>query len=255
MNKLPSVSRKQAGAIRSRHWTWVVIFSLALSYFIVQYRLIELPVSAPSMASSPISVTNGQPVLSAEREPPKVEPTRPKLLLVGIVATPADRFALIRTDDGTGILYAVGQDIVAGVRLQEVFPNRALVRFPWGHENLLLQGPTSDTTSSVDNKQETETSGLPTSANAPTPQQRPNPARQALMLPSPGGGLIVKKTRPGSVYREIGLRAGDVITSVNGQPVNSIDEIETIYQQVQENKASTITMMIRRANENIILNK
>lgn len=207
------------------------------------------------MPTNPLSVTDGRAGLDTYDPLPKIESTRPKLLLVGIVATPADRFALIKTNDGPGILYAVGQDILAGVTLQEVLPNRALVRFPWGHENLLLQGPTSDTTSSVDNKQETETSGLPTSANAPTPQQRPNPARQALMLPSPGGGLIVKKTRPGSVYREIGLRAGDVITSVNGQPVNSIDEIETIYQQVQENKASTITMTIRRANENIILNK
>lgn len=256
----PSLVRKKTGPILSRGRVWFILFCLAVIYFVVLYGLNPWRAPATSLASKspPDQIVNPpQSVLMTGHEPPKVELVRPKLLLAGIVATPTDSFALIRTDNGPEMLYAVGQDIRVGVTLQAILPpNRALIRYSWGRETLILQGATSDTTSTVNNNRESEASTYATSHISGTlPKKLNHPARQALMSPNADGGLIVKKTRPGSLYREIGLRAGDIITSVNGQSVNSVDEMEKLYLQLRENKEIQVNFAIRRANENLILSK
>jgi S1-C subfamily serine protease len=51
------------------------------------------------------------------------------------------------------------------------------------------------------------------------------------MSPSPGGGVLVDSTPPGSVAGQLHLQAGDVIVSVNGQPVSSTEEFARIYRE------------------------
>jgi general secretion pathway protein C len=61
--------------------------------------------------------------------------------------------------------------------------------------------------------------------------QKPEFLSQALIVPNPGGGFQVREVQAGSVYEKLGLRVGDVIRSVNGQPVNNMDEVMRMYQQ------------------------
>jgi membrane-associated protease RseP (regulator of RpoE activity) len=42
---------------------------------------------------------------------------------------------------------------------------------------------------------------------------------------APGTGVLVLGVMPGSMAESVGLKAGDVVTSFNGMPVNSYDEI------------------------------
>jgi general secretion pathway protein C len=62
--------------------------------------------------------------------------------------------------------------------------------------------------------------------------QKPEFLSQALMVPNAGGGFLVREIQPGSVYEKLGVRTGDVIRSVNGQPINNMDEVMKLYQQL-----------------------
>jgi general secretion pathway protein C len=66
-----------------------------------------------------------------------------------------------------------------------------------------------------------------------TAQMRtPDFLRQATMIPSKGGGFQVQQIQAGSLYEKLGLRAGDVIKAVNGQPINSAEDAMRLYQQI-----------------------
>ena len=50
------------------------------------------------------------------------------------------------------------------------------------------------------------------------------------MSANPGGGILVDATPAGSVTGQLSLRAGDVILSVNGEPISSPSEFARIYR-------------------------
>jgi general secretion pathway protein C len=60
---------------------------------------------------------------------------------------------------------------------------------------------------------------------------RPEFLGQATIVPNAGGGFLVREMQPGSIYEKLGLRAGDVIRTVNGQSVSSMDDVMRLYQQ------------------------
>jgi membrane-associated protease RseP (regulator of RpoE activity) len=50
------------------------------------------------------------------------------------------------------------------------------------------------------------------------------------MSANPGGGIRVEATPPGSVTGQMRLRVGDVIVTVNGEPISTPDEFARIYR-------------------------
>jgi S1-C subfamily serine protease len=56
--------------------------------------------------------------------------------------------------------------------------------------------------------------------------------RQAMMVPQADGGFLVREITPGSLYEKLGLKAGDVIRSVNGSPVNNLDDAMQLYKKL-----------------------
>lgn len=49
--------------------------------------------------------------------------------------------------------------------------------------------------------------------------------------PAPSGGVRVEDAPPGSLSAKLGLQAGDVITNINGQPINSPGDLARLYAQ------------------------
>jgi len=60
---------------------------------------------------------------------------------------------------------------------------------------------------------------------------KPEFLSQALIVPNPEGGFLVRQIQPGSLYEKLGLRPGDVIRNVNGQALTSMDDVMKLYQQ------------------------
>jgi general secretion pathway protein C len=144
--------------------------------------------------------------------------------------------------------------------LQAVYPDRVVIRRNGALESLLLEG--------VDNSQPLAEAAMPqvgrtageivreTGANQYTvardqlaaQMRTPEFLKQATLVPSSGGGFLVRQIQPGSLYEKLGVRAGDVIKSVNGQPINTAEDAIKLYQQMSS--ISSVQMEITRGGKN-----
>ncbi|HEX2691855.1 MAG TPA: PDZ domain-containing protein, partial [Kofleriaceae bacterium] len=56
-------------------------------------------------------------------------------------------------------------------------------------------------------------------------------------------GLVVDGVRDGTIFQRAGLRAGDVITSVDGAPLHSLDDAANLYARASSTKAITAQIL------------
>lgn len=57
-------------------------------------------------------------------------------------------------------------------------------------------------------------------------------------------GLKLTGVRPGSLFTDIGFRNGDIVTGVNGEPIQSVDDALKFYSSLKT--ASNVNLQIRR---------
>lgn len=187
------------------------------------------------------------------------------LVLTGVLVNLTHSVALISADGAPELPFIVGEEITAGVVLHEVYADRALIRRGATTESLMLKetGPALPSGSvvtppRVNNARRTAAAvDVQRSGNQFNVEreqlnkqlQRPEFLSQALMVPNAGGGFLVREIQPGSLYEKLGLRVGDVISSVNGQPVNTIEDVLRLYQQLGGDGGNQITLDVRRAGK------
>lgn len=70
--------------------------------------------------------------------------------------------------------------------------------------------------------------------------------------PSPSGGVRVEDAPAGSLSHKLGLQANDIITSINGQPINSQGDLVRVYGQF--NSLTNIRAEVRRGGAPVVLN-
>jgi general secretion pathway protein C len=70
---------------------------------------------------------------------------------------------------------------------------------------------------------------------------------QAKIMPR-GDGLAISAIKPGSLFRRLGLRNGDVIEGVNGRTIQSVDDALSIYNRLRND--SSVTVDIKRGGRN-----
>lgn len=181
------------------------------------------------------------------------------LVLTGVMVTRSGSYALISTDGGPELPFGIGQEIAPGATLYAVYADRVLIRRNGATESLILK--------------EADNTGVSTSVAAPAASassnqiiqsrtggnftidreqltqqmQKPEFLSQALMVPNAGGGFLVREIQPGSIYEKLGLRVGDVITTVNGQAVNTVEDVMRLYSQFGTTR--NVEINIRRAGQ------
>jgi len=167
------------------------------------------------------------------------------LVLAGVVAARGASFALISVDGQPQEPFAIGQEVTAGAVLQAVYPDRVLLTRHGITESLMLEGVNNNesgaTSPAAAGPYGSSATGVYQSGvnNYVVPRSVVNAElhkpqellSQALMVPNPSGGFLVREIQPNSVYQKLGLQVGDVIRSVNGQPVNSLQDAMRAYQQ------------------------
>jgi general secretion pathway protein C len=57
-------------------------------------------------------------------------------------------------------------------------------------------------------------------------------------------GLSLAGVAPGSIFEQMGIRNGDVLQAVDGQPIQSVDDIVNLYQSLSS--AGNIAIQVRR---------
>lgn len=264
--------------VTASRWTPVAVNLIALALLIYSltqwgWRLME-PAPAPSIPR-PVTITDsgaelrplletnlfGQVDLASGQNlsPDTVPLSSLNLALTGVMVSGAASFAIISANAGPETAFAIGEEILAGASLHAVYPDRAILRRNGVLEALVLKEGVAlaegSVISSPQVRQEAPLAGIRGSGNnftversAITQQmQRPEFLSQALMVPNAGGGFLVREIQPGSVYEKLGIRPGDVIRSVNGQPINNMEEVMKLYQQLGGvNKVGNVSIEVMR---------
>ena len=188
------------------------------------------------------------------------------LVLTGLIASDNGGYALISVNAGPQESYAVGQTITSGAVLQAVYPDRVVIQHNNALETLILEGmekPQPEQSAAL------STAYRPPVASGPIVQQTganhymvvrdqlaaqmrtPEFFQQARVIPFAGGGFVMSQIQPGSLYEKLGLRAGDVIKTFNGQPLNSAEDAMRLYQQMSS--FSSVQMEIMRGGRSEFL--
>lgn len=194
-----------------------------------------LTAAAPRRAAFPAILTEIDPFHRAVAAGPRTAAahapeTMLNLQLFGIRAGVGDTAgsAIVATPDNVQGVYTVGQEIMSGVRLEEVLPNRVVIR-----RNGVTESLSFDRDSAM-----RQNAAVPSGATAQAPVAVVNAAADAhrldldamkslamVLRSSPtdrGGasGLLLDGSVDPSLLRQAGLESGDLLLLVNGTPVS-----------------------------------
>jgi general secretion pathway protein C len=182
--------------------------------------------------------------------------TRLSLTLIGVLAATeaGESRALIGSSDGDEKPYALGDDVIRGVSLQAIFPDRVVLSRDGTLETLRLNkdAPT------------TGTAPAPIASTVPpgTAQLLTQIRDQVLSDPSKASqfiriqpanvdgkltGFRVYPGRDRGAFNQVGLQPGDLVTSVNGI---QLDDSQKALQMLTElSKANSISLTVQRGGQ------
>jgi hypothetical protein len=72
------------------------------------------------------------------------------------------------------------------------------------------------------------------------------------VAPASGGGFVIARLEPNSFPVALGLRQGDVVRSIAGQPVSNIDDAARVYARLRS--ASSFVVEVQRGSRRFLLN-
>ncbi|WP_428312217.1 type II secretion system protein GspC [Hydrocarboniphaga sp.] len=270
-----------------RHGRWLpavgkVLFALLLARLLAQFIWLWVPVpeasawkpAPPAVSTANTPTANAGPNaelvagahLFGDYQAPadpqldqmdKAPDTRLSLNLLGILAADRDKEsrALIGTQDGEEKPYSVGDDVVRGVNLQAIFPDRVILSRNGQLETLRLDKDRPGTSLAGAGA----APALAQPGNTDTAAMLGNIRDQLLADPSKASdylriqpaningqqrGYRIYPGRDRSVFNGAGLRPGDLVTSVNGV---QLDDPSRALQMLGDlSTANTLNLTVER---------
>lgn len=157
--------------------------------------------------------------------------------------------AIVAGPDGVQRSVSVGEEVAPGVKLAAVAFDHVTLDRGGAREDLFL-----DQSSTV----------APVQPGAAAPVQ-PRPAASGVTVPQlrqdigfiprvEGGrftGLVVRSQGTGAAFRQIGLRDGDVITSVAGRPVSGADDLDRLARDFPQ--GGNVPLTVERGGQPVPL--
>lgn len=192
----------------------------------------------------------------ADAEPPPVATvsapeTRLNLKLRGTIAADDETIAhAIIADSGNKTnVYFVEDPIPGGATLHEVYPDRVILKRGGAFETLRLpktssggvqtsSAPVSMPPGVMSGGMDARPPGEPGGYEAFTQVVRPQPFM-------PNGELKGYRVYPGRdrrAFAALGLRPGDLVTEINGQPLNNIQTGLQVFRSIGESPQMTVTI-------------
>lgn len=181
-------------------------------------------------------------------------PTNLNITLTGVAVRPTGGCALVIVQGQPESAFCTGEELTPGVRLDAVEADRIVILRNGAREAVPMKDldkaagliasppsppivqPSASGGQLVDRRQLQQQLG------------RPEFLSQALIVPNPEGGFLVRQIQPGSLYEKLGLRPGDVIKNVNGQALTSMDDVMRLYQQF--GSAQRVLVEVQRQGHN-----
>lgn len=133
--------------------------------------------------------------------------------------------AILAGPDGVQRSVAVGEEVAPGVRLAGVAFDHVTLDRGGAREELFLDQSGSVTPPAGAGP---VVAGAPGTAGVTVPQIRQDVGFIPRIEGGRISGLVVRSQGTGNAFRRIGLRDGDVITSVGGRPVSGADDLDRL---------------------------
>ena len=226
------------------------------------------PIPAPLSASTTNGSTSLNTVInahvfglyrtSATTDLSSAPETRLDLKLIGIIAgsRAEESRALIAQQGSIEKSFAIGDDIVRGVTLQAIFPDRVILSRDGQLETLRID-PLSGAGSTYVAPTQASSVDIGSSNTALSHArqemlQDPNKAADYIRVQANNsdGQLHGYRVYPGkkaNVFNNAGLRSGDLVTSVNGTP---LDDTQKALQMLNDlSKAGSVSLTVDRGGQ------
>lgn len=187
--------------------------------------------------------------------------TRLNLTLVGIFAGSHDKDsrALIAQQNGEEQPYALGAEIVGGVSLQAIFPDRVILSRAGQLETLRLDKdkPGNDFIAPAGSGTVDPNTAAQLAQVRQQMLQDPGKAAEYIRIQpvNVGGQMKGYRVYPGqnqALFANAGLRPGDLVTSVNGIQLNDTQKALQMLNDLS--KASSISVVVERGGQPQTLN-
>jgi general secretion pathway protein C len=200
-----------------------------------------------------------------------LEPTKLKLALVGTVTGTGETAAAVieETDKRKQGLYRVGDGVKDAI-LKVILRDKVVLRVGEKDEILTMEESSSRRTSSLA-PQEAVSSSRTSTRTRPRVSTRTirrsdiqrsisdinsllsqAQVRSHTSEDGSPGGLSVSNIKAGSIYAKMGLRNGDVVQGVSGNPITSPDDILSLYEELKS--GSNLSIQIMRNGQELTLN-
>lgn len=259
----------------------VVTFLLALA-LAAQLALIVVGISSRSRQTAPPPVVAAPPaarldigglvnahlfgnavVQNTGGDASNAPPSSMPLVLAGVLASenPREGMAIIGESAAAAKVVAVGQQVPGGATLHSVYPDRAVIDRAGALESVLLPRRTAGSMAPP----------------PPPPVQAANSPEASLermrrlvnddpgmigqvMRPQPvfsGGKMKGFRVYPGAnrqAFARIGLRAGDLVTAINGTPLDDKDRAQEIFSTLSSSTDARVSVTRNGRQQELVLN-
>ncbi len=257
-------------APRIAEWVLIALIAFLLARAAIAF-FAPLPVPAgdqmaalPAAAKTSAAVEGRNPFPKAVIDPtvvetgPELAETALDLTLTGVWPETGEGSAIIERPDGKQRRFAVGEEIVSGVRLIAVYSDQVVIEQNGVRESLRFES-----------KAPIERAARP-AQNTDPQTQGPTPAEDKIQNPAPGApfsispgldsagqpAIIFHAGENRAAFEAAGLQDGDILRSVNGSPP-SMEPAELAAMMSQFMKSGAATLVVERngALETIQLSK
>jgi general secretion pathway protein C len=216
-------------------WTWVLVAPRPPTSLRAGDQAADLTAAREQIQRSGIFGSGG-----AIAEPSATAPSSLDLKLVGITASAsrgAGSRAVLNVGGKGNEVFREGKEIAPGIVLNRIEKDHVLIRRQGTLERLAFpEGPLAPAGQAQGfrlNVQQQGSGHYSFSGDTLTralqdPQQL---AQVGVFTITPGAGIVLNQAPAGSLAQKLSLQAGDVIRTVNGEVVNSPDDLARLYQK------------------------
>lgn len=194
----------------------------------------------------------------AERPPEEVvvenlQPTSLKLKLLGTVTGDNDKaFAVIQnSQQKQEQLYRIGETI-QNATLKMILREKVILRVNGKDEILEIDEAQTKKTRRLSSRSKTSGSDNITvkrSRVETAAKNVNNLMQQARVRPhftnGKADGLSLTGIKPNSIFHDMGLKSGDIITSVNGKTIESVEDVLSFYKSLQTSESVKLELKRR----------
>ncbi len=200
-----------------------------------------------------------------EQEPEKLQPTNLSLVLWGTVTGQGKVYAVIEDKKlKQQTLYEIG-DVIQGATLKKIYRHQVILSYQ-GKDQVLEMETNSKNVSKArmprENLTNTPKSVHDLPSNLPFNEL---PGHRLIQGDSSGDitalmkqvkmrphftqgepdGIMVYGIRPNSVFRQLGLKNGDIVRNINGMEIVSPEDVSTLFSEINEAEEARITLLRR----------